>query len=141
MPAARAESIDVNSDDIKLVNLAFRVPRVEAAGAYADAVPGWSKTALHDIDGVPFIEARLGDVRINFFENAVYDEAPEGARPGFLHASFAVADLEGFLSDVHWRAHLTWGPAEIHGGFGRRRIAFFEPFPGCRIELMEEIDD
>lgn len=129
----------MTSDEIRLVNLAFRVPDVEAAGAQAQAVPGWERTALYDIDGAPFVEARLGDVRINLFETALYDEVGAPGAPGFLHASFGVPDLERFLSDEHWSSQLTWGPAEIQGGFGRRRIAFFEPFPGCRIELMEEI--
>ncbi|MCO5071457.1 MAG: hypothetical protein M9944_09655 [Rhizobiaceae bacterium] len=131
----------MNSRDMKLINLAFRVPSLGVAGDEIDATTGWSRNAMHAIDGEPFLEASLGDVRVNLFETALYDDDACDVNPGFLHASFQVRDLEAFLSDPLWVAKLAWGPTIIKGGFGHRRIAFFETFPGCRIELMEEVGD
>lgn len=125
----------------KLVNLAFRVPSVGALDEALDSASGFSKCAMHAIDGEAFLEASFGDVRINFFETPLYEAKTESERSGFLHMSFVVPNLDAALDDAHWRSKLIWGPATIKGGFGHRRIAFFEPIPGCRIELMEEIDD
>ncbi|MDQ0474596.1 hypothetical protein [Labrys wisconsinensis] len=125
----------------RLINLAFRVADVAQTEDGVARTAGWSKRAVHEIDGERFLEAAFGDVRINFFRSALYDDADAADAPGFLHASFAVPDLGAVLDDPVWRARLVWGPGVIRGGFGHRRIAFFEPFPGCRIELMEEIHD
>ncbi|RTL99480.1 MAG: hypothetical protein EKK31_24435 [Hyphomicrobiales bacterium] len=130
----------MSDGEAKLINLAFRVRSVAEAEALVESTGGWSKRAMHDIDGEQFLEAGFGGVRINFFETALYDSAAE-APAGFLHASFAVPSLDAILADPDWRARLIWGPSTIKGGFGHRRIAFFEPLPGCRIELMEEIDE
>jgi hypothetical protein len=125
----------------RLINLAFRTRSVRDAEAFVDNTTGWSKRAIHDIDGERFLEAAFGDVRVNFFASALYDKDPKPTAPGFLHASFAVPDLAVMLDNPAWKAALIWGPATIRGGFGHRRIAFFEPLPGCRIELMEEIGE
>lgn len=124
----------------KLVNLAFRVPSVGALDELLDNGSGFSKCAVHAIDGEEFLEASFGGVRINFFERPLYEAKTESATSGFLHMSFVVPDLDAALADERWRGKLIWGPAAIEGGFGRRRIAFFEPIPGCRIELMELLD-
>ncbi|MEP9389205.1 hypothetical protein [Mesorhizobium sp. KR9-304] len=103
--------------------------------------PGWERKAIHAIDGDNFLEASIGDVRVNFFESAIYDNGDAPKQDGFLHASFAVSDLSAMLENSQWKATLIHGPTTIKGGFGHRRIAFFEPLPGCRIELMEELGD
>lgn len=125
----------------KLINLAFRTSSVGEAEAFVENTAGWSKHAIHDIDGEQFLEAAFGDIRVNFFASALYDDRSEPLMPGFLHASFAVPNLAAMLDNPAWSSTLIWGPATIHGGFGHRRIAFFEPLPGCRIELMENIDE
>lgn len=122
-----------------LVNLAFRVSSLAEAEALIDSTEGWEKTAVHDLNGNLFLEARFGGTRINFFCSAVYDHPALAQSPGFLHASYAVSDLDQILADEAWAKVLIWGPHAISGGFGQRRIAFFEPLPGCRIELMEEL--
>lgn len=131
----------MSDGEAKLINLAFRVRSVAEAEALVESTGGWSKRAMHDIDGEQFLEAGFGGVRINFFETALYDGEAQAAGAGFLHASFAVPSLDAILENPDWSARLIWGPSTIRGGFGHRRIAFFEPLPGCRIELMEEIDD
>jgi hypothetical protein len=122
-----------------LVNLAFRVSSLSETEAFIDSTEGWEKTAIHELGGDQFLEARFGGVRINFFQTAIYDERADPPPPGFLHASYGVGDLDSMLKDEAWAKSLVWGPEVISGGFGRRRIAFFEPLPGCRVELMEEL--
>lgn len=122
-----------------LVNLAFRVSSLAEAEALIDSTEGWEKTAVHNLNGELFLEAAFGGTRINFFCSAVYDDKASGQSPGFLHASYAVGNLDEVLAQQAWARSLIWGPHVISGGFGRRRIAFFEPLPGCRIELMEEL--
>ncbi|WP_442580759.1 hypothetical protein ACSBOB_01785 [Mesorhizobium sp. ASY16-5R] len=131
----------MNPRDMKLINLAFRVPSVGAAETLVDTTSGWRRTALHEVDGEAFLEASFAGVRVNFFENALYDQKQQSGGSGFLHASFQVPDLGEVLASEDWKKHLFWGPTVIKGGFGHRRIAFFEPIPGCRIELMEDLDD
>ena len=122
-----------------LVNLAFRVSSLSEAEAFIDKTEGWEKTAVHELKGGQFLEAKFGGVRINFFCAALYDEEAAAPPPGFLHASYGVGDLDSMLKDEAWAKSLVWGPEVISGGFGRRRIAFFEPLPGCCVELMEEL--
>lgn len=129
----------MTAPDATLINLAFRVADLSAVEAFVEKTRGWEKSALHEIDGEVFLEARFAGIRVNFFTSAVYDDAASSKEPGFLHASYAVPRLDEMLANEHWAGTLTWGPSEISGGFGRRRIAFFEPLPGCRIELMEEL--
>lgn len=132
---------EVPVDQPKLINLAFKVPSVGGIEEQLEGVSGWSTTAIHELDNSHFLEASFGGVRVNFFESAIYDSEARKTSEGFLHASFAVPSLEPFLARSEWKNAMIWGPETIRGGFGHRRIAFFELFPGCRIELMEELDD
>lgn len=125
----------------KLVNLAFRVRNLGEAESLVETSPSWTKRALHDIDGVKFLQAEFGGVAVNLFETALYDSGAAEKAPGFLHMSFSVPDLARAMKSAEWSDKLVWGPSTIEGAFGRRRIAFFEPFQGCRIELMEEMSD
>ena len=122
-----------------LFNLAFRVTDLAEAEAFIEKTDGWRKTAVHELNDDIFLEASFGGLRVNFFRSALYDEKGALAAPGFLHASYFVPRLDDHLENAAWSQTLIWGPVAISGGFGRRRIAFFEPLPGCRIELMEEL--
>ena len=82
-----------------LVNLAFRVSSLAEAEALIDSTEGWEKTAVHDLNGNLFLEARFGGTRINFFCSAAYDHPALAQSPGFLHASYAVSDLDQILAD------------------------------------------
>ncbi|MBP8255971.1 MAG: hypothetical protein KAX37_01510 [Opitutaceae bacterium] len=126
-------------DQTALVNLAFRVKDLSEVERFVESTDGWRKNALHDIGGDIFLEASFGGVRVNFFHSALYDDAQTTTAPGFLHASYNVAKLDDMLANEAWAKALVWGPSVISGGFGHRRIAFFEPLPGCRIELMEDL--
>lgn len=124
----------------KLINLAFRVSSIAATENAVDGTSGWRKVNRHEIDGEEYLEATFAGIRVNFFQKTVYDQEPAIDAVGFLHASFEVPSLSDVLDSSDWRDKLRWGPAVIKGGFGHRRIAFFEPVPGCRIELMEDLD-
>lgn len=126
---------------MKLVNLAFRVTRLAEAEEMVASTPGWRKLALHQIGEDCFLEAEFAGVKVNFFEVALYDRPGSPPAPGFLHASYGVNDLAAMLADPAWAGALIHTPQRISGGFGTRDIAFFEPLPGCRIELMEQQDD
>jgi hypothetical protein len=127
---------------MKLINLAFRVSSVADTEARIAVSEGWRRTALHQLNGEEFLEADFAGMRVNFFENAIYDKDARPEVPaGFLHVSVEVPNLDEMLAAPSWRDTLLWGPAIINGGFGHRRIAFFEPIPGCRIELMENLGD
>ncbi|WP_421590563.1 VOC family protein [Shinella sp. M27] len=122
-----------------LVNLAFRVDDLAEAEVFIEQTPGWTMNARHEIDGDIFFEASFGGVKVNFFKAALYDTPSVLPALGFLHVSYGVPDLASMLEEDAWSKALIWGPQVISGGFGTRKIAFFEPLPGCRIELMEEM--
>ena len=132
---------DMSDNEPKLVNLAFRVESIDDVETFVEQTPYWKKNAVYEIDGERFLEAAIGNLRINFFEAAIYDAPLQKLGPDFLHASFLVPDLDAMASDSGWKDKLVWGPETIKGGFGHRRIAFFEPFDGCRIEFMENVDE
>lgn len=125
--------------DARLANVAVKAP-LEDVAAWLARTSGAELTAKHELGGSSFIEARVGDTTVNFFNSAIYETAGAPLPAGFLHTSYWVDDLDSALADPAWSDALIWGPAEISGGFGRRRIAFFEPLPGARTELMEDLD-
>lgn len=123
----------------RLANLAVKVDDLDAAIAMLESLPGARCLAVHELAGDSFAEAQVGEVVVNLFESAIYESAAAPLPSGFLHTSHFVERLDPALEDPAWAAKLIWGPAEISGGFGTRRIAFFEPLPGLRVELMEEV--
>ncbi|MDO8187349.1 hypothetical protein Q5424_13010 [Conexibacter sp. JD483] len=128
---------------MRLVNLAAKVEQLDAAIALLGALPGIELTTVHSLgDDERFAELAVGDTRLNLFESAIHDSArPQPSKPGWLHVSYLVDDLAATLADRGWSEALLWGPEEIRGSFGRRRIAFLEPLPGICVELMEELPD
>ncbi len=128
---------------MRLVNLAAKVERLDEATALLGALPGIELTQVHQLgDDERFAELAVGDTRLNLFEQAIHDEAREApAKPGWLHVTYLVDDLDAALADRGWAQALLWGPREISGSFGRRRIAFLEPLPGICVELMEQLEE
>jgi hypothetical protein len=128
---------------MRLVNIAAKVERLDAAAAVLGALPGIELTTIHQLGGDErFAELAVGDTRLNLFEAALHDSARDvPTPPGWLHISYAVDDLAATLADSGWSDAVIWGPETIAGSFGRRRIVFLEPLPGICIELMEELAD
>ena len=77
----------------------------------------------------------LGPVMITLFTRAIYEDAVELAPECFLHPAMFTDDLDRELEGHH----VLWGPAEVEGTFGRRRIAFVEAPGGIRLEFMEQL--
>jgi hypothetical protein len=122
-----------------IANLAVKAD-VGGAAEILGALPGCGIVARHEALGEPFVEARVGATTVNVFRRALYETDASPIAQGMLHASFWVESLDEALASPAWTAALTVPPQTIEGGFGRRRIAFFEPLPGVRIELMEDLD-
>lgn len=123
---------------MRLGNLAIKVEELDEVWHFFERAAGCRARARHELHGEEFAELELGGVAINAFRSALYETQGAPSLPaGWLHASFFCDDLDAILADTCWRDRLAWGPAEIEGGFGRRRVAFFEPIPGVRIEFME----
>jgi hypothetical protein len=125
---------------LRLANLAVKAPLDETVD-WLERTPGAELITRHDLGGASFIEALVGNTTVNVFESAIYERPDSPLPPGLLHISYWVEDLEEALADRSWADALIWGPEQISGGFGRRRIAFFEPLPGQRIELMEDLGE
>jgi hypothetical protein len=124
--------------ELTLANLAIRAD-VDGAAALLGGLPGCAIVARHEAAGEPFAETRIGETTVNVFGRALYETAEAPLAPGFLHASFWVPSLDEALAEPAWAATRVTAPETIEGDFGRRRIAFFEPLAGVRIELMEDL--
>lgn len=125
---------------MRLGNLAFKTEELEEVCHFFERAAGCRVRTRDELRGEEFAELELGGVVINAFPSTLYET--QGAPPlpaGWLHASFFCDDLDTMLADTCWRDRLIWGPEEVEGGFGHRRIAFFEPFAGVRIEFMETL--
>ena len=125
---------------MRLANVAVKVADVHAASPTIDHLTGLEIAACHELNDRAFLEVHAGDTVINVFDRLLY-ESSDGrpVDPGFAHISCFIEDLGRALADPGWSSCLIWGPEEIAGGFGRRRIAFFEVAPGVRIELIEDL--
>lgn len=82
-------------------------------------------------------DAYFGPVQITMFTRALYEDAVPLPDDCFLHVAMFTDDVEGEV--VGHR--VIWGPAEVEGTFGRRRIAFVEAPGDLRLEFMEQLDD
>jgi catechol 2,3-dioxygenase-like lactoylglutathione lyase family enzyme len=79
----------------------------------------------------------LGPVQVTLFTRAIYEDDVELEDECFLHLAVFTDDLDGALAG---RA-TVWGPAEVEGSFGRRRIAFVDAPGGFRLEFMQQLDE
>lgn len=117
-----------------LGNLAAKVADIDAAVAYYRGL-GLTVNGPEEWKGSRRADVQLGPVMLTLFEKAIYeDDAVPSPREGFLHAALFVDDLDAALTAVT----PVWGPEEVEGGFGRRRIAFVDA-PGIRLEFMEQL--
>ncbi len=82
------------------------------------------------------VDVTLGGLDITLFTRSIYEDVVELPAECLLHMAFFTDDLD---RDVAGR-QLVWGPGEVEGSFGRRRIAFIDWPGGARLELMEQIE-
>jgi hypothetical protein len=113
---------------VKVVDLDAAVSFYEAAGAEVRDRMLWNNGERADVF--------LGPVMITLFTQAIYEDSIALPAEGFLHPALFTDDLDAELigHDV------IWGPAEVEGTFGRRRIAFVAAPGGIRLEFMEQLE-
>ena len=80
-------------------------------------------------------DVTLGALRLTLFTRAIYEDECELPTEGFLHPALFVDDLDMELA----RHTVLWGPRNVSGDFGTRRIAFVEAPGGIRLEFMEQL--
>jgi len=119
-----------------LANLAIKVADLDAAVSYYERA-GASVRDRMEWAGGERADAYLGAVMITLFTRAIYEDEVALPDECFLHPALFTDDLDSEL-DGH---QVLWGPAEVAGAFGRRRIAFVEAPGGIRLEFMEQLED
>ncbi len=82
-------------------------------------------------------DVTLGPLQMTLFTRAIYEDHVDLDSDCFLHPALFTDDLDREL-EGHT---VIWGPAEVSGPFGRRRIAFVDAPGNIRLEFMEQLDD
>lgn len=88
-------------------------------------------------NGIDRADVHLGPVTFTLFTRAIYEDAVDLPAEGFLHPALFTDDLDAELVGHE----VVWGPTEVQGPFGRRRIAFVAAPGGIRLEFMEQLDE
>jgi len=119
-----------------LANLAVKVADLDAAIAFYEGAGAVVRDRMV-WGGGERADVHLGPVMMTLFTRAIYEDALELPAECFLHPAMFTDDLDRQLQGHR----LLWGPAEVEGPFGRRRIAFVEAPGGIRLEFMEQLAD
>ena len=119
-----------------LANLAVKVADLDAAIAYYERA-GATVADRIEWNGAERADVTLGALSITLFTRAIYEDAVDLPDEGFLHPALFTDDLDAELEGHD----VIWGPAEVSGPFGRRRIAFVTAPGGMRLEFMEQLPD
>ena len=119
-----------------MANLAIKVADLDAACAYYERAGAdvRDRMSWHSSERT---NVHLGPVMITLFTRAIYEDEVDLPDEGFLHPALFTDDLDAELAGHT----VVWGPGEVEGAFGRRRIAFVEAPGGIRLEFMEQLDD
>ncbi len=112
---------------VKVADLDAAVAHYERTGAVVSDRGPWNGGERADV--------HLGPVLVTLFTRAIYEDAVALPPEGFLHVALFTDDLDGELAG----RPVVWGPAEVEGAFGRRRIAFVDAPGGTRLEYMEQL--
>jgi hypothetical protein len=117
-----------------MANLAVKVADLDAACAFYESAGGEVRDRMQWRAGER-ADVFLGPVMITLFTRAIYEDEVDLPDEGFLHPALFTDDL-----DTELEGHtVVWGPAEVEGAFGTRRIAFVEAPGGIRLEFMEQL--
>jgi catechol 2,3-dioxygenase-like lactoylglutathione lyase family enzyme len=117
-------------------NLAVQVSDIDVACAWWRRLGAAVDDPLRTADGGMRADVDLSGVRLTLFTRAIYAAELGPLDDGWLHAAWFVADLDAALAGHR----VLWGPHEITGPFGRRRIAFVAAPGGIRVELMQQVE-
>src|SRR3954451_12480375 len=118
-----------------MANLAVKVADLDAACTFYEDAGAEVRDRMHGSGGER-ADVLLGPVQITLFTRAIYEDAVKLPVEGFLHPALFTDDLDAELVGHE----VVWGPAEVEGPFGRRRIAFVEAPGGIRLEFMQQLD-
>lgn len=118
-----------------LANLAVKVVDLDAACAFYERAGAGVRDRMR-WNGGERADVHLGPVQITLFTRAIYEDAVALPDEGFLHPALFTDDLDAELAGHD----VVWGPAEVEGPFGRRRIAFVAAPGGIRLEFMEQLE-
>jgi catechol 2,3-dioxygenase-like lactoylglutathione lyase family enzyme len=119
-----------------LANLAVKVSDLDAAVTFY-AAAGADVRDRQPWHGGERADVFLGPVMITLFTRALYEDAVDLPDDCFLHPALFTDDLDGEIVGHT----VLWGPAEVSGTFGRRRIVFVEAPGNIRLEFMEQLED
>ena len=119
-----------------MANLAVKVADLDAAVAFYERAGAEVRDRM-EWNGAERADVYLGPVMITLFTRAIYEDAVDLPAEGFLHPALFTDDLDRELAGHT----VVWGPAEVSGAFGTRRIAFVEAPGGIRLEFMEQIEE
>ena len=114
---------------VKVADLDAAVEFYERAGAEVRDRMTWNGSERADV--------YLGPVMITLFTRAIYEDSVPLPAEGFLHPALFTDDLDRELAGHT----VVWGPTEVSGTFGVRRIAFVAAPGGIRLEFMEQIEE
>ena len=119
-----------------LANLAIKVADLDVACAFYEGAGATIRDRMYWGDGER-ADVYLGPVMITLFTRALYEDAVDLPDDCFLHPALFTDDL-----DREIEGHtVLWGPAEVSGTFGRRRIVFVAAPGNIRLEFMEQLED
>jgi catechol 2,3-dioxygenase-like lactoylglutathione lyase family enzyme len=119
-----------------MANLAVKVSDLDAAVDFYErsGADVRDRMAWH---GGERADVFLGPVMITLFTRALYEDAVDLPDDCFLHPALFTDDL-----DREIEGHtVLWGPAEVSGTFGRRRIVFVEAPGNIPLEFMEQLEE
>lgn len=113
---------------IKVADLDAAVQFFERAGAPVSGRALWRGSERAEVD--------LGGVQLTLFTRAIYEDNIELPEAAFLHLAVFTDDLDTQLAGQE----VLWGPAELSGSFGTRRVAFVTAPGNVRMEFMEQLE-
>ena len=119
-----------------VANLAVKVADLDAAIAYYTDAGAEVRNRMV-WNGSERADVVLGALSLTLFTRAIYEDDVALPAEGFLHPALFTDDLDAELEGHE----VVWGPAEVSGPFGRRRIAFVTAPGGMRLEFMEQLPD
>jgi hypothetical protein len=121
---------------VGLANLAIKVSDLDSAIAFYQGVGSQVRDRMAWAGGER-VDVTLGALEITLFTKALYEDEVALDPDCFLHPALFTDDLDRQLEGQT----VIWGPAEVSGPFGRRRIAFINATGNIRLEFMEQLDD
>src|SRR6476620_1405488 len=110
---------------VKVADLDAAIEFYERSGAVVRDRVDWFGGERADVT--------MGALSITLFTRAIYEDRVDLPADGFLHVATFTDDLDRELEGHE----VIWGPGEVEGAFGRRRIAFVDAPGDMRLEFME----